>query len=184
MDPARLALNPMLTTPALVGLVTLGVMMVATAYTELRDGRIPNWITMPGLVIGLVTGYLPGGITLGQSLTGLLAGGGFLFFFYMFGGMGGGDVKLMAAVGAVVGYPTIVSVLMFTALLGGGMAVSILIWNRTLLFGLLRVFGRLRPGAESVEPDPVPDQESARLPSVPYGLAIVGGCLVVLVLNT
>lgn len=177
------AMTPMLSTSALVALLTLGAMLVATAYTELKDGRIPNWITVPGLAIGLVTGYLPGGISLSQSLTGLGVGGGFLFLFYMFGGMGGGDVKLMGAVGALVGYPMVLTVLTFTAFLGGFLAIGVLIWNRRALRRVLRFLVRSSPeGHDEIEAEA--GQDGAEKPSVPYGLAIIGGCLVTIFLST
>lgn len=173
---------PIVTTAELIGLLTLGGLLIATAYTELKDNRIPNVIPLIGLTVGLLVGYFPGGPTLGQSIVGFLAGFGFLFVFYMFGGMGGGDVKLMGAVGALVGYPAILTVLMFTALIGGLMAIVVLIWNRQALKQVARSLNpfRRRKGEaaaeEGAEPPPAP--------TIPYGLAIVGGCLATFFLGT
>ena len=177
---------PTVTTAELVGLFTLGAILTATAYTELKDNRIPNAISVVGLIIGFLVGYFPGGPSLGQSIVGFFAGFGFLFVFYMFGGMGGGDVKLMGAVGALVGYPVILTVLMFTALIGGFMAVVVLIWNRDAVKDVARFFNPFRRKKE--EPPPGEGTEEGgdvkKSPTIPYGLAIIGGCLVTFFLGT
>jgi prepilin signal peptidase PulO-like enzyme (type II secretory pathway) len=71
---------------------------------DVRERRIPNRVTGPAMVAGLVLHTVLGGWHgLGDSaLAGLIAGGIFLVFF-LAGGMGAGDVKLMAAVGCIAG---------------------------------------------------------------------------------
>ena len=172
MNPLPSPTMPAVSATELVALITLAAMLVVTSYAELKNNRIPNWITLPGLLVGLLAGYLPGGITLGQSVVGFGVGFGFLFVFYMFGGMGGGDVKLMGAVGALMGYPMILSVLMFTALIGGAMGVAVLIWNQRALRSVLTHLNPFRRAP--IEPT----AEEAPKPSIPYGLAIIAGCLV------
>ena len=166
---------PALDTGRLVSLSTLMVLLVITMFTELRSNRIPNWATVPGLLIGLVVGYLPGGISLGSSLGGFFIGFGFMFMFYMFGGMGGGDVKLMGAAGALMGYPLILTALVYTAIVGGLMAMLVLIWNRSFWRGMahsMGMFFRLKRPA-----DEDPEEVRGKMGTVPYGIAIICGCL-------
>ena len=151
----------------------LAAILTVTVYTELRDNRIPNWVTMPGLMVGFLAGYLPGGISLGTSVGGFLIGFGFLFLFYMFGGMGGGDVKLMGAVGALLGYPLILTVLMFTAFIGGAMAILALIWSKDFWRRLAGRFRKTDAEDQAKEPEPV---------VVPYGIAIVVGSIMTIFL--
>lgn len=159
----------------LVILCTLFLMLTAACYTELKESRIPNWITIPGLLIGLLGGYLPGGLGFGPAVMGFLAGFFFLFIFYMFGGLGGGDVKLMAAVGALQGYPVIMTTLVYTAFIGGAMAIWVLICNRNFWHGLIQsvamLFRMKKPESEQTE------EAEAKMGTVPYGIAIIAGAL-------
>ncbi len=102
---------------------TLIVVAVATV-TDLRSRRIPNWLVLPFLLAGIVvSGWLHGWHGIGQSLGGL--GLGVLLFGVLFcmGGMGMGDVKLCAAIGAWIGPAQLVLALVLTGLVGGVMAL-------------------------------------------------------------
>lgn len=163
----------------LISLATLGLILTITTFTELRENRIPNWVTLPGLLIGFLVGYFPGGLTLGESFAGFFVGFGFLYLFYMFGGMGGGDVKLMGAVGALLGYPMVLSALMLTAFIGGIMAVLALVWNRNAWRQISGSLARLvgRRGSEDE------GESEGASGTVPYGLAIVAGSLLSIFLS-
>jgi prepilin peptidase CpaA len=159
---------------------SLGVLLVGGVFTELTRRRVPNALTVFGMATGLLLGYLPGGISLKASLGGLAIGFGLLFLFYMFGGMGGGDVKMMGAVGALLGYPLIVPVVMYTALVGGLMAILMLIWNGEFWAGMagsLRRAFRRPTDATAVAVSPL------KTKTIPYGLAITAGCLAALFLG-
>jgi len=100
------------------------VVAIATV-TDLWRRRIPNWLTLPCLAAGIaVCGWLRGWHGIGQSLAGV--GLGLLIFGVLFwlGGMGAGDVKLAAAIGAWIGPRQLVVAVIFTALAGGIMALG------------------------------------------------------------
>lgn len=86
--------------------------------------RIYNVVTFPAAAIGLILGLVLGGW---RGL--LLSAGGFAVGFalmilpYYVGGMGAGDVKLMAALGALMGLAPIVQIFLYTAIIGGVIAV-------------------------------------------------------------
>jgi prepilin peptidase CpaA len=104
---------------------TLIVLSVAT-FTDLRSRRIPNWLVGPFLVLGIVaSAWLHGWHGLGQSFSGL--GLGLLLYGFLFwmGGMGAGDVKLAAAIGAWIGPNQLFIALIVTAMAGG---IMILVW--------------------------------------------------------
>jgi prepilin peptidase CpaA len=69
----------------------------------------------------------------GHSVLGLLLGLSFLFVFYLLGGMGAGDVKLMGAAGALLGAPHVAYAFVLTGLLGGLMAMAFKMNNPTLI---------------------------------------------------
>ena len=59
-------------TGTVASLVALGILLTVAVYLEIRESRIPNWVTLSGMAAGLLLGYLPGGISLRTSLVGLL----------------------------------------------------------------------------------------------------------------
>src|SRR4051812_35125806 len=82
---------------------TLVVMVIAT-ISDIRSRRIPNWLVVPFLVAGVaVSTATHGWGGLGQSLLGVLVAALLLGILYGLGGMGMGDVKLCAAIGAWIG---------------------------------------------------------------------------------
>src|ERR1041385_7904954 len=87
-------------TPALL---VLGLVLIVAVYFEMKERRIPNWLTILGMGLGLLIAYLHSTAAFWSSVGGLVIGFGFLFIFYVFGGIGGGDVKLMGAAGALMG---------------------------------------------------------------------------------
>jgi prepilin peptidase CpaA len=102
---------------------TLIVLVIATV-SDIRSRRIPNWLVVPFLVAGIVVSSATQGWSgLGHSLSGVLLAALLLGILYWFGGMGMGDVKLCAAVGAWVGPSQLVIALVTMAIAGGLMAL-------------------------------------------------------------
>ena len=102
---------------------TLIVLAVAT-FTDLRTRRIPNWLVLPFLLGGiLVSGWLHGWHGVGQSLAGMALGALFFGFLCWMGGMGMGDVKLCAAIGAWIGPSQLLTAMVMTGITGGVMAL-------------------------------------------------------------
>jgi prepilin peptidase CpaA len=103
---------------------TLAVLAIAT-FTDIRSRRIPNWLVFPFLLGGLVVStWIAGWHGLGQSLLGLTIGGLIYGVLAMMGGMGMGDVKLCAAIGAWIWWQQLVLALVLIAVAGGIMAVA------------------------------------------------------------
>jgi prepilin peptidase CpaA len=124
-------LSPLVASPALYG--QLALMLVLAAYLDTRCHRIPNGITFGGAVAGLVLqSYFGGFEALGSGFLGLAIGFGLFIPFYIRGAMGAGDVKLMAAVGAFLGPSATLWAAAFTMIVGGVMAVAILLRHRGL----------------------------------------------------
>ena len=77
---------------------------LTAAVTDQRSRKVPNWLTVPALGIALLVHTAANGLAgLGFSLLGFATGFGLLFVLWMIGGGGGGDVKLMGALGAWLG---------------------------------------------------------------------------------
>jgi len=109
---------------ALVGTV------LTAAITDLLDQRVPNWLTMPATVLALCFQSAIGGMQgVMWGLGGWLAGFTILILFYVKGGMGAGDVKLMAAIGAFTGPYRVLWIFLYTALFGGIYALGIVVYS-------------------------------------------------------
>jgi len=156
---------------------TLIVLAVAT-FTDLRSRRIPNWLVLPFLVAGIVaSGWLHGWPGIGQSFAGLGLGllvYGVLFFM---GGMGAGDVKLCAALGAWIWPRQLLFSLVFTAMAGG---IIVLVWLVFFVY-LKKAIKAVRrravgeDGPVSGNPEPVEIDPLKR--KMPYAPAIAVGTL-------
>lgn len=102
-------------------------LLLGIAVTDARSYIIPDLFTLGGMLAGLLFSLLPGGITPLQSVVGLLAGGVSFYLVALAGelifkkeAMGGGDVKMMAMVGAFLGWPGVVFTV-FTGSLAGSL---------------------------------------------------------------
>jgi prepilin peptidase CpaA len=175
MQPAN-PINDVADVPSLAALVVLFVLLTLAVYLELKESRIPNWLTFPSMVLGLLIAYLHGQPFLGASLGGLLIGFGFLFIFYLFGGVGGGDVKLMGAAGALMGAELIKPALFYTTFIGAFLAIMMLIWRRDFWIRAGRGLQSLAFWRKSSQ------AQVFQLPAikVPYGIAIATGCVLAL----
>lgn len=104
---------------------------LAACITDLRDRTIPNWIPAAALAGGLgwhaaVAGWSGVALALGGAACGFLA----FLVFYLLGGMGGGDVKLTAGFGALLGLPALFQALLWICLAGGLAAAGVVYWRR------------------------------------------------------
>jgi len=153
------------------------------AVWDIRTRRIPNKLTGPALVVGLLLHLYVGGwrSMLSAALAGLIGGVVFLIF-HLAGGMGAGDVKLIVAVLTIAGIHFVPQILLATALSGGIFAVVLAIWHGQLRstlanIGVLFTHHRMHGMAPHDELN-VSNPATLRLP---YGIAIAAGTAVCLV---
>jgi len=164
-------------------LAVTGVALAISLVTDLRSRKILNVVTYPAILIGLAVHGIAWhwsagpGYGLKWSLIGLAVGAGPLLLINLFNpkAFGLGDVKLLAAVGALMGWPFIFWDLAFVGVAGGLVAVVALLWTGRTRETLGRMFGKLfrrrRPEAEAGEK---PEKKDLY---VPYGVAIAFGTL-------
>ncbi len=146
--------------PALPMAIVL-VASLAAAVLDVWKFKIYNVVTLPLLASGLFYhGVLGGPGELAGSLLGLVFGFGILIGFYVMGGMGAGDVKLMAAVGAWLGMPFTFYVFIASSLATGIYALVLVVaygrvsetWiNLQIVWHRLRVIGRHLGADDQVE---------------------------------
>ncbi|MBV5266599.1 prepilin peptidase [Pinisolibacter aquiterrae] len=118
------------------------VVGLAAAVSDATTGRIPNRLTYPAIALGLLLGAWGGGASgLLASALGLVAASILFLIAFLRGGAGGGDVKIMAALGALVALPTALSVLAHALLVGAVMAVLGIVWRDRAVDLSTRLFG-------------------------------------------
>lgn len=123
---------------------------IPVVYFDLTRHRIPNFLTYSGICAGLLIFLLFRRDALADYPVAFLIGFGLYYVFYMFGWIGGGDVKLMAMVGLLGGQRFLIETMVCSAVVGGLLALGLALY---LLFR-----GRSPRGA-----------------NIPYGTAIVAG---------
>lgn len=116
-----------------------------STYYDIKEKRIPNAVTIPVSIWGLLSASINNGFTGFQfSLLGFLCGFVVFFIPFAFHLMGGGDVKLMAAIGALIGWKLILSVVLYSAIAGGILAIVFLVYNKNfikiILLGIKIIF--------------------------------------------
>ena len=103
---------------------------------DLEHHLLPNVITLPGIVVGLAfSALLPPGLV--DAAIGVLAGGGVLWLvgeaYYRYSGqegMGGGDVKMLAMIGAFLGWKLMVLTLILSSVLGSVVGILVIALKR------------------------------------------------------
>lgn len=146
---------------------------VACAVTDLWKGRIYNSVTYPAILVGFALQIaLHGTAGVFLALAGFAVGFFPAFLLFALGGMGGGDVKLLGAIGAIAGAVPATETLILAFLFGGFFALAKLAWHGQLF----RTFGRtLRTLAGFIVPGlgraPLVGEGEERL-TIRFGVAI------------
>jgi prepilin peptidase CpaA len=156
---------------AVLGLAV--VLALIAGWTDWRSRRIPNWLTVPGFLVGVLANVLTNGRDgLKASLLGAGLGLVVLLPFVLLRSLGAGDWKLAGALGAFVGWQALANLLMGSVFVAGVMALGLVIYKRRFK-ETMRNIGRLlasmltfrMPGAEVSLDNP----QSLK---VPYGVAL------------
>ena len=123
--------------PQLVAALIFLAGLVAITWIDLDHQIIPDVLSLPGIVLGLLLSLAPGGIGWKDALAGTIVGGG-LFVLIIVGsaliigqpGMGVGDVKLGAMIGAFLGWKLVLLSILLSVLIGGPLAAALLATGR------------------------------------------------------
>ena len=154
------------------------VLLVGATYTDIRYSKIFNAVTVPAAILGIVVNGVGHGVAgLIGSIEGIALGLALLPICGLLGRiLGGGDIKLLAAVGALEGPYVLLWACGYTAIAGGILAVMVALWRRSLRAGVERLGHALwaRMAANATLDIKTADAK-ARLP---YAIAIAFGSLI------
>jgi len=110
------------------------LLSLVAAATDLRSRRIPNWLTVPGMLIGVAANTaLSGWSGLKASLLGAGLAMALLLPFWLLRSLGAGDLKFAVALGAYTGPERLIDILLGSVLVGGAMALALVIYKRRFL---------------------------------------------------
>jgi len=168
--------------------VVLIVLVLAAAVYDVRYRRIPNWISVSGAAIGLaLNAFLYGGVSgLLFSLKGLGLGFGAYFLLYVIRAMGAGDVKLMGAVGSLVGWEDWFAIFLVTAILGGVLALIVVVGRgrvKKTFWNVGFIFGEMRHGRPAYINREELDVKNPKAIGLPHGAVIAVGTIFFLALG-
>jgi prepilin peptidase CpaA len=165
-----------------IAILTLTAILSMAVWVDMREHRIPNLVSLGGVLAGLfMHTWFHGYEGLLAGLGGMALGLGILLPFYLLKGMGAGDVKLMAAVGAFLGPQHVLLAAGLTLLAGSLAGIAILVYGKGIGKALQRYWFTVRwlvtAGAWIYQR---PAEDEAAAIRFPYALAIATGSLAAL----
>jgi len=159
-------------------LIMLIPILITAALTDIYYGKIFNWLTFPAMLIGIIYQFTISGFPDGLwSLAGLVVGMACYLPFYIMGGTGAGDVKLMGGVGAFLGPKGVFYAFIWSTLVGGVYAVLLLIWHGMFVENITRYWHMVRNALFYRKFFYIPPANPAAMPVLKYGLAIAVGTI-------
>lgn len=157
---------------------------IAAVAEDLWHRQISNWTSLAALTGGLGWHFFErGGHGVVSAFGSALAGFGVFLAFYLLGGMGGGDVKLMAGFGAVLGKPSILLEAALWAAAIGGLMAALVLTGRAIFKFFKPVVKAAVAGPEEVVSEDVVSEEVEKRASIPYAPAITLGVWLALLGN-
>ena len=164
------------------------IVLLAAAVYDVRYRRIPNWISVSGTLTGIaLNSFLyEGAPGLIFALKGLALGFGVYFVLYILHAMGAGDVKLMAATGALVGWQDWFGIFLITAVIGGIMAMMLMLMRRrikTTFWNVGFILGEMGHGRAAYMTREELDVKSPKSVGLPHGAVIAVGTIFFLAIS-
>ena len=177
-----------------INYIILIILVILAMYFDLTSKKIPNKITFPVMILGFLINVLTNGfLGITFSVVGFIVGLLIYMIPFILGGMGAGDVKMLAAIGSLMGWEFVLYTAVFAGLIGGVLVLIYLVYKRQLLTTLRQLlFFIIKPllfvlsvNTDNVRIDKafkyvISQEKSKEKYYVPYGVAIGLGALLVI----
>jgi prepilin peptidase CpaA len=155
------------------------VFLLTALFFDGRYGRIPNWLTVSGAVLGLLFHVVLNGINgLIFSVIGLVAGFVLMLILYLFKAIGAGDVKLFGAIGAFSGIEFTLYGIMYSVIYAGLIGLVLLILRRDFIRRMMGVFYKiLELKSSSTKEEVLEDYKKKEALTFPFMYAVIPGMI-------
>jgi prepilin peptidase CpaA len=179
-------MTPSYPPPAIVAALLITV--IAAAMFDMRSRRIPNGVSVAGALMGIGLNAFLADSASGAwfALKGLLLGFGVYFVLYLLRAMGAGDVKLMGAVGSLVGPANWFAIFIITAIVGGAMGLLLVLVKgrlKSTLFNVGFILSEMKHGRPAYLAREELDVKSKKALGLPHGAVIAVGSIFFLALS-
>lgn len=157
--------------------IVMALLLAISVFTDLKYSKIYNLVTIPATVIGIALGGIYGGWQgAGYALGGMAVGAALLIIPYFLDAMGGGDVKLLAAIGALGGTIFVLKTTLYACLVGGVIAVIVMLLGKRIRQGFRGAWhffrGLIVPGIQPEAP------QDLGLPPIRFGVCLAAGAVI------
>ena len=163
-----------------IGTVAAG--LILGAWCDWKERKIPNALTFSLIFFGFIFNFLDQGVSgTVHALLGLILGILLLYLPFSMGGVGGGDVKLLGAIGSFVGPVLILKIFLASAIFGGIFSLMVMVQKKAFQSTLRRIWGKLLCFAltQKIEPEEGVSVKTNSL-RIPYAFAILAGTFLML----
>lgn len=161
--------------------LVVSAILIWAAWIDGRELRVPNWQTYSMILAGLIFNTYCSGLTgLQFGLWGMVIGLACLMPLYLVGGMGAGDVKLMAGIGAWLGASVTWNAFLVSTVVGGIMAVCMVAWRGTWMkhYGnMIMILHEFKTIKNPVELSKIAAERKPNMFLLPYGIPICIGSI-------
>lgn len=143
--------------------------------TDIRYHKVFNWLTLPAIGIGLILGFIPGQGGMPSHILGAGVGFGIFFILYAMKIVGGGDVKLMIGLGAIMGYPFIFALTFYSLVAGAVIGIFEMIISKRFLKGIKNIFLFFK---QALTPELKPFIPEKDMGKIPFAVSIFIGVII------
>lgn len=159
----------------ILSIITLSIALIISVITDIRSRKIYNFVVFPGIVLAFVFQISSSGISGAlEAFAGFAVGLGLLLIPYLLGGMGAGDVKLLAMIGAFKGTIFVLVAAAYMAIIGALLAVLVLAFRKGSL-NRIKLIVYLVYGIKNGILMPIDFRGTFPSEATPYGVAIAVG---------
>lgn len=147
--------------------IVLILFLLISAYTDLKYRKVFNYTIVSLVILGIGLNYIFFNFAgLKSSFAGILSGFLFLFFFYLMGMVGAGDVKFLMAIGSLKGYEFTILGAIYGTIVGGIFALVLLVLQKKLFFTFKKILWMFQLTAilGNTEPLKIESYESKKIP--------------------